>query len=218
MLEQVNNSLTFIAFYTSSGAGATAIAVTADVYDPAGTLIVTGAAATEIGGGLYKYDLASGSVTTAGEYVAIFKTAAVVDDPEIAKVWSVGRAGVESLDAAVSTRSSHAAADVWASTSRTLTGFGTLVADIWSYATRGVTDKLGFKLASDGLDSISTAAPTGTASNFREMLVQTWRRFFVKTVKDRTRQVIQTLGDDGTTVLTEQSYSVTPKSEIVDSA
>src|SRR5690606_4976797 len=41
------------------------------------------------------------------------------------------------LDAAVSSRSSHSAADVasavWAAGSRTLTSFGTLVADIWGH-------------------------------------------------------------------------------------
>jgi len=47
------------------------------------------------------------------------------------------------IDAAISTRSSHSAADVatavWGAASRTLTGFGTLIADIWSYATRTLT-------------------------------------------------------------------------------
>lgn len=42
--------------------------------------------------------------------------------------WTTTRAGY--LDAGVSTRSSHSAADVWAVTTRTLTGYGTLVADI----------------------------------------------------------------------------------------
>ena len=47
------------------------------------------------------------------------------------------------IDAAMSTRSSHSAADVWAVGSRTLTGFGTLVADIatavWGAAVRTLT-------------------------------------------------------------------------------
>lgn len=69
------------------------------------------------------------------------------------------------------------------------------------------------KLASDGLDSISTTAPTGVASNFREMLVQTWRRFFKKTVRDAT--TIKTYADNGTTVLTTQSYtSVDPDDNV----
>lgn len=49
------------------------------------------------------------------------------------------KADVSNLDVAVSTRSSHAAADIWAVGVRTLSSFGTLVADIWSYATRTLT-------------------------------------------------------------------------------
>ena len=43
------------------------------------------------------------------------------------------------IDAAVSTRSSHSAADVWTSATRTLTSFGTLISDIWSNVTRTLT-------------------------------------------------------------------------------
>jgi hypothetical protein len=71
-----------------------------------------------------------------------------------------------------------------------------------------VADKAGYKLASDGLDSISTAAPTGLASNFREMQVQTWRRFFEKhaiaTTGSGTAD-LKTYADDGSTVVTTQA-------------
>jgi hypothetical protein len=43
---------------------------------------------------------------------------------------------------AISTRSTLTAADVWGYTSRTLTGFGTLVADIWNYTGRTLTSAL----------------------------------------------------------------------------
>jgi hypothetical protein len=43
------------------------------------------------------------------------------------------------LDVAVSTRSTLTATQVWANGTRTLTAFGTLVADIWAYATRTLT-------------------------------------------------------------------------------
>lgn len=68
-----------------------------------------------------------------------------------------------------------------------------------------VSDKTGFKLAADGLDTISTAAPTGVAGNFREMIVTVWRLFFrrvTETADDR-----KTYADDGTTVLTTQALS-----------
>jgi hypothetical protein len=68
-------------------------------------------------------------------------------------------------------------------------------------------NKIGFKLASDGLDSISITAPTGVASNFREMSVQLWRRFFKKTTKTSTQ--IKTYADNGTTVITTQTISDT---------
>lgn len=68
-----------------------------------------------------------------------------------------------------------------------------------------VTDKTGFKLAADGLDSISTTAPTGVAVNFREMVVQTWRRWFGKVEHDPTAKTLKTYRDDGTTVVTTQS-------------
>ena len=99
MIEQTNNALKFRAFYVASKVGKTGLTVTVDVYNPADTRIVTAAAATEIGGGLYGYSLASGSVTAEGEYIAIFKTAdSTVDAQHMAAVWVVGRAGIELLD------------------------------------------------------------------------------------------------------------------------
>lgn len=61
------------------------------------------------------------------------------------------------------------------------------------------------KLASDGLDAILTTAPTGAASNFREMMVQVWRRFFKKAT--RTNSQLRTYADDGVTVVTSQAIS-----------
>lgn len=68
-----------------------------------------------------------------------------------------------------------------------------------------VINKTGYKLAADGLDTISTTAPIGVASNFREMLVQTWRRFFRKSTLTITE--LKTYADDGSTVLTTQLVS-----------
>ncbi len=66
----------FFAFYTASKQGKTGLTVTVDVYGPAGAE-VTGAAATEVGGGLYKY---THTDATDGDYTAVFKTAdATVD-------------------------------------------------------------------------------------------------------------------------------------------
>lgn len=73
--------------------------------------------------------------------------------------------------------------------------------------------KTGYKLASDGLDSVATTAPAGVASNFREMLVQVWRRFFKKTVYDITNNTIKTYADNGTTVITTQTTAVSATEE-----
>lgn len=68
-----------------------------------------------------------------------------------------------------------------------------------------VTTKTGYKLASDGLDSISTTAPAGVAGNFREMVVAVWRAAFRKSTLTATQ--LKTYADDGTTVLTTQTVS-----------
>jgi hypothetical protein len=62
-------------------------------------------------------------------------------------------------------------------------------------------------LSSDGLDGISTTEPSGLASNFREQMVQLYRRFFGKT--ELTNTTIKTYKEDGTTVSTTQVISET---------
>ena len=104
MLEKTSTSVKFLAFYTASKAGATGLTVTVDVYDPAGTKIVDAGNASELAGGIYTYTLAA-SNSSAGEYVAIFKTTdSAVDAQHIPSLWSLGRAGVENLDATISSR------------------------------------------------------------------------------------------------------------------
>jgi hypothetical protein len=104
MLEQVSTSVKFLAFYTASKQGKTGLTVTIDIYDPSGTQIVTGGSATAIGGGLYAYTLSSNN-SAEGEYSAIFKTTdTTVDAQHIPSLWVLGRAGVENLDAATSSR------------------------------------------------------------------------------------------------------------------
>jgi len=74
------------------------------------------------------------------------------------------------------------------------------------------------KLAADGLDAISVVPPTGVATNFREMLVQLWRRWFRKTDRDLNENLIRTYADDGTTVLTAQPISDTGGVETLNAA
>jgi len=76
--------------------------------------------------------------------------------------------------------------------------------------------KTGYGLASDGLDSISTTAPSGVATNFRQMVVQTWRRLFKKTTLTSTQ--LKTYADDGSTVVTTQAVTNTGGTETVGNA
>lgn len=113
-LEQISNALTFYAFFVAAKVGKTGLTVTVDVWrvDNAGaaTEVVTAAAATEIGDGVYRYILAAGSVTVEGEYIAVFKTTdASVDLQHIATIWVVGSGGLENLDAAISSRAASGA-------------------------------------------------------------------------------------------------------------
>lgn len=54
-------------------------------------------------------------------------------------VGSIGKLLVDNINATISSRSSHTAADVWAVAARTLTSFGTLAADVWAVGTRTLT-------------------------------------------------------------------------------
>lgn len=105
-----------------------------------------------------------------------------------------GRAtGLDNLDAAISTRSTFA---------------GGAVASVTAGVTvTTVNDKAGYSLGATGLDAIPTTAPTGVAANFREMMVQVWRRIFAKSVKDVGTHTITTFADNGMTVITTQPFT-----------
>ena len=65
-----------------------------------------------------------------------------------------------------------------------------------------LSEKEGYSLAANGLDGMATTEPAGLASNFREMVVQTFRRFLGKTTMTATQ--LKTYKEDGTTVATTQ--------------
>ena len=71
---QVGNAMPLRAYFTYNKQGATGLSVTVDVYNPAGSQVVSAASATEIGDGLYGYSIPSTYVTSAGNYTAVFKT------------------------------------------------------------------------------------------------------------------------------------------------
>lgn len=73
---------------------------------------------------------------------------------------------VDNIDAAISTRSSHSASDVWAVGTRTLTSFGTLVSDVatavWAAGTRTLTS---FGTLASDVWSVVTRTLTGIGSS-----------------------------------------------------
>lgn len=80
----VGEALLFTALFIESKVGKTGLTVTVDVYRN-GVKVIDNQAATEQAGGLYSYDLASGSNNAAGRYTAIFKTAtSTVDQQQVA--------------------------------------------------------------------------------------------------------------------------------------
>ncbi|MBU8901700.1 MAG: hypothetical protein KOO69_03085, partial [Victivallales bacterium] len=76
-------------------------------------------------------------------------------------------AGVD-IAADIATRSSHSAADVWTSGTRTLTSFGTLDADIWNRLTSALTTvgSIG-KLLADYIDATISSRSTLSAANVK---------------------------------------------------
>jgi hypothetical protein len=77
-------------------------------------------------------------------------------------------------------------------------------------------DKTGYKLASDGLDSISITEPTGMATTFREMVIASWMIGYGKQIKDGDAGTIEVYAADGTTVVTTQTYTVVGEVETVN--
>lgn len=78
------------------------------------------------------------------------------DGAALASVWTPTVAG--RIDAAISTRSSHSAADVWSVATRTLTAFN------FSVTVGANNDKTGYSLATAPLDASGTAAAVWGAS------------------------------------------------------
>ena len=77
---------------------------------------------------------------------------------------------IANLDAAITTRSSHSAADVWTSGTRTLTSFGTLIADIWHHLLSAITTASSIgKLIKDSVTEVRMseldAGTAGKAAN-----------------------------------------------------
>jgi 5-hydroxyisourate hydrolase-like protein (transthyretin family) len=103
MIQQTGVALSFGAFYidNATGTGKTGLTVTVDIYRDS-TKIITGAAATAAGDGLYRYVLIATQTATAGRYTAIFKTTdTTVRQRDIADVFFLGFTWTQRLDLAL---------------------------------------------------------------------------------------------------------------------
>src|SRR5688572_13551117 len=97
MLGEIGQSIDFYAFFLAAKVGKTGLSPTVDVRRGT-TQIVTNGVATAVGGGLYRYTLAAGSVTPGESYSAVFKTTdATVDQQHIPALWVVGKPWVEKV-------------------------------------------------------------------------------------------------------------------------
>lgn len=154
MLEQQGHALPFEAFFTESKLGKTGLTPTVDVFENT-TLIISSGISTEVGRGLYYYQLPAINVDADALYTAVFRTTySGVDQRDIPAMWIVGRDWVDNIDTLISSRATPE--QVWTYVTRTLTesGGSSLTAEeVWSYATRTIT---GLSITpQDLLDSLS---------------------------------------------------------------
>jgi len=95
--------------FVASKLGKTGISVTVDVYSSAGALVANNQAATEVGGGIYRYTYAS---ATPDNYWFNFKTADTTVDAQ--QIGAVALEVLPRLDATISSRSTLAQSDILA--------------------------------------------------------------------------------------------------------
>jgi len=131
----------------STYAGGAVASVTGDVSGNLAGKVLGGGAGTITGTGVRAVDASGNNVAPASTAL----TNATWTDVRAVKL--------DNADVATSTRSSHSAADVWASATRTLTSFGTLAADVWASSTRTLTS-LGTSLVQEVWDRATSALIT----------------------------------------------------------
>jgi len=102
MLEVSGHGIKFYFFFSEDGVGAEGLTVTANIRkqeaDGTKTTLVTDGACTEWWGGVYYYSLASGSVGTEGDYLAIGHTDDTdVDYQDTPSMWAINKANLEDI-------------------------------------------------------------------------------------------------------------------------
>ena len=160
LIQQLNQNLIFTALFTSAGQAASGRTVTVTVISPAGTKLVTAAAATELASqGVYTYTLASSSVTTAGMYVALFSTADLtVNALVVQDAAMVGSTWVQNIDSDLS------ALQTIASAAATATGLASAVSPLATAAgVTAATTPLATATSIAALNNLSSAQVTTAA-------------------------------------------------------
>lgn len=136
MIVQAGDTAIFLGHFTESKLGKTGLTVTYNIYRNGAVSPVASGTAVEVAQGLYR---ATFLTTVTGDYVCMFATATTTVDQREIPALNLALTWAGLVDAAVSSRSTLTAPNVWEHANRTLTSYGTLVADIWSNATRTLT-------------------------------------------------------------------------------
>jgi len=181
---------------------------------PAGELILD---ATDTAGeirlrGVHNYTLGGATTTITDDALApddVDIIESQTDDIGVAGagLTALGDTRLANLDAAVTTRSSHSAADVWSVGTRTLTSFGTLVADIWAGITAAAAAKIAdivlrrttanVEASSDG-DTISGRSLYGAVARLAHKVSVSGSILTVKKSDDATTLTTADLTTDAT--------------------
>jgi hypothetical protein len=152
----------YVLYFSNAGAPAPGLFPEIDTYKKVsdGSDVASPPAVLEIGGGAYKF-----TATPAEALFVRVDAGAALTDPDRYKVLQITPNDAD-LDAAITTRSTLTAQQVWEYATRTLSSFGSLVADaaaaVWASVTRSLTDKAGFTISGtkqtlDALQDLSQA-------------------------------------------------------------
>jgi hypothetical protein len=125
----------YVVFFSDAGAPATGLSPGIDLYKKVSDNSDVGSppAVSEMGGGFYKF-----TATPAEALVARIDAGAGLAAADRYKVMQITPYD-GALDAAITSRSTLTAPQVWEYASRTLSSVGSLVADIWANASRTLT-------------------------------------------------------------------------------
>ena len=160
----------YVLFFSDAGAPATGLSPTIITYKKVsdGADVGSPPAITEVGGGFYKF-----TATPAEALVAVIDGSATLTNAfERYKVMQI-TTNDSALDAAITSRSTLTAQQVWEYATRTVSSFGTLVADmataVWGAVARSLTDKAEFTISGtkqtlDDLNDLSQAEAQAAAA------------------------------------------------------